>query len=610
MATSTITENTLNQLLIKDAPIPIATLDTELKFLWYSQKWTSTHNLTCNLIGENFFSVMNNIPKEFLSVLENCLSGNPCNSEGKKYIAVNGDYIWLKWHINPWKMANGEIGGIIIVLDNVTRSKNKEELLKEAQLFSRIGGWQVNLQDFKVSWTKMVNIIHEEPLDYVPKTYEECFSHFKEGEHRDKIYELSKMAITQGIPWDTEVKMITRKGNEVWIRTKGQAEFVNGKCIRIFGICQDVNERKIAELKYSEQAKRAQKATSASNVGVWEFQTKDRHTIWDDMCFKIHQVDPKKYENAYQAWASIIHPDDFNRVIDEAFWVSKGEGSGVIEYRILLPDKTVRHLKAVATFVTEQEKYNNIAIGVITDVTKEKENDKRLREYSEITSDQNDSLRNFAHMVSHDLRSHATNLSMVTGFLLDERDENEKFKLMNMLKEATESLNSTVHNLNEVVQSSSNVSEQLIPIPLKPAIDTVINNIGVLFKEKNAKTIINVAPTVEVLAIPAYLDSILLNLFTNSLRYSETNRPPILKIDVVINKKHLELTFTDNGKGIDLNKFGGKIFGMHKTFHRNKDARGVGLYITKNQLEAMGGNISVESQVGVGTTFKLIFKTQ
>lgn len=71
--------------------------------------------------------------------------------------------------------------------------------------------------------------------------------------------------------------------------------------------------------------------------------------------------------------------------------------------------------------------------------------------------------------------------------------------------------------------------------------------------------------------------------------------------------KFLELTFTDNGKGIDLEKYGATIFGMHKTFHRNKDARGVGLYITKNQVEAMGGSITVQSKVNSGTSFKILF---
>ena len=67
------------------------------------------------------------------------------------------------------------------------------------------------------------------------------------------------------------------------------------------------------------------------------------------------------------------------------------------------------------------------------------------------------------------------------------------------------------------------------------------------------------------------------------------------------------LSIQDNGLGIDLERHGHKLFGMYKTFHKNKDARGIGLFITKNQIEAMGGKIEVESQVGVGTTFNIYF---
>ena len=104
---------------------------------------------------------------------------------------------------------------------------------------------------------------------------------------------------------------------------------------------------------------------------------------------------------------------------------------------------------------------------------------------------------------------------------------------------------------------------------------------------------------------PAYLESILLNFISNSIKYAHPDRTPIITLS--FDKIKNEMKISDNGLGIDLKKYGSSLFGMYKTFHNNKDAKGIGLFITKNQIEAMGGKISIESEPNVGTTFTVYF---
>jgi signal transduction histidine kinase len=103
----------------------------------------------------------------------------------------------------------------------------------------------------------------------------------------------------------------------------------------------------------------------------------------------------------------------------------------------------------------------------------------------------------------------------------------------------------------------------------------------------------------------AYLDSILLNLITNAIKYRKKEHAPVIHISAKAEGENIVLRVIDNGSGIDLKKHGHQLFGMFKTFHGNREARGIGLFLIKNQIEAMGGSITVQSAPGEGTSFSI-----
>ena len=122
---------------------------------------------------------------------------------------------------------------------------------------------------------------------------------------------------------------------------------------------------------------------------------------------------------------------------------------------------------------------------------------------------------------------------------------------------------------------------------------------------KGVTVISSVDDTIEVNYNPAYLESILYNLISNAIRYSHSEKHSEIYIDSYFENEKTVLQISDNGIGIDLDKNGHKIFGMYKTFSNHKEAKGIGLFITKNQIDAMGGSITVESKPNLGTTFKV-----
>ena len=165
----------------------------------------------------------------------------------------------------------------------------------------------------------------------------------------------------------------------------------------------------------------------------------------------------------------------------------------------------------------------------------------------------------------------------------------------------------TLDNLNEVVAISTNVNLEKKPIVLNEKIAAAELNLSAFLKKNNARVINEVEDDVQIKVIPAYIDSILMNFITNAVKYRDPSRDPVIRLSVTKNDKYTILSIEDNGLGIDMKKYGDKLFGMYKTFHHNSDARGIGLYITKNQIEAMNGKVMVSSEVGKGTTFNIYF---
>jgi signal transduction histidine kinase len=160
-------------------------------------------------------------------------------------------------------------------------------------------------------------------------------------------------------------------------------------------------------------------------------------------------------------------------------------------------------------------------------------------------------------------------------------------------------------HLNEVINIRTNIGLVSECCNLKQYIESAQSVLSEQIA-LNEVIITNIVPNdVMVNYNPAYLESILFNIISNSIRYRHPDRKPIILIKWINENEKNILQISDNGVGIDLVKNADKIFGMYKTFTNNSDSKGIGLFITKNQIDAMGGNITVESEPNIGTTFKI-----
>ncbi|WP_178983500.1 sensor histidine kinase [Winogradskyella helgolandensis] len=242
------------------------------------------------------------------------------------------------------------------------------------------------------------------------------------------------------------------------------------------------------------------------------------------------------------------------------------------------------------------------------DITNRKKSEDKLKTLLSVAKDQNERLSSFANIVTHNLRSHSGNLSSLTDFLEEDYTflkDNDNYQL---LKRAIGNLQETVSHLTEVAKIREIEDSKMEVLNLYDFTQKATYNIIAL--AQNAEAIIYnlIDEDTCVKGIPAYLDSIILNFITNAIKYRSNKRKPIIELSSEFQDDYVVLKIKDNGLGIDLEKFGDKLFQMYNTFHYNEDAIGIGLFITKNHIESLGGKVEVESKVDEGTVFTVFFK--
>jgi len=244
--------------------------------------------------------------------------------------------------------------------------------------------------------------------------------------------------------------------------------------------------------------------------------------------------------------------------------------------------------------------------GILMDIDKYKTTEIALNKSLEITTKSNGQLKNFTHILSHNIRNHASNLQLISSLVNTETLDDEQAELFGMIKNVSQGLDATLEDLSQALK----IKESIVVSELLDFSVITNKTTGILESDINVNHArIECNFLVKRVSFPRiYLESILLNLISNAIKYRRPDVTPVIYLNSYrdINGSTV-LECRDNGLGIDLNLHGQKIFGLYKTFHDHKDAHGVGLFLVKTQVESQGGRIELESTLGEGSTFKIFF---
>jgi PAS domain S-box-containing protein len=215
-------------------------------------------------------------------------------------------------------------------------------------------------------------------------------------------------------------------------------------------------------------------------------------------------------------------------------------------------------------------------------------------------------LKDFAGIITHDVRGPAHNMKKMLEMYIDAQSEETKKTSLHLLKKISSDL---VNNLNELVHVLQVHLEKDIPYS-HCRFDQVMDSVSLQLQDtvtREKATIIKDFQVPGIYYPRIYLQSILYNLVSNSLKYHRPGVPPEIRISSFAKGDEIYLSVADNGLGIDLEVFGSMLFKFQKSFHKGFDSKGIGLYMIRNQVEELGGAISAESEVNKGSTFTVRF---
>jgi PAS domain S-box-containing protein len=299
-----------------------------------------------------------------------------------------------------------------------------------------------------------------------------------------------------------------------------------------------------------------------------------------------------------------IHPDDQDLTEKHRNNIRQGKPLLNFENRYLTKDGKTVWLSWTSTPDNDKK----LVYAVAKDITHRKKHEKQRNQLVSDLTQTNQRLKQLTYTTSHDLRSPVNNLLSVFN-LIDTSNiqDEETLELIGLLQRASKNLKKTLDNYVDDLNQEDSLNVQTTDLNIREVLDSVIQSIQSFIQDSNTTFQINLDRFETVTFNRAYLESIFLNLVTNSIKYAHPDRAPIISITTEISDGYKKLLFSDNGRGFDSEKLKGKVFGLHQKFHDHTDSKGIGLYLVYNHITNLGGKVSVESKVNEGTTFTLAF---
>ncbi len=576
----------------------------------------------------------------------------------------SGKLKWLSVRARPEQLPHGDVLWDGLMTD-ITERKQTELARRESELQLRIalnasemGTWDWNLKTKIITWSERT----EEIFGYAPGTFDGTYESFIARIHPedvDKVIQVCTLSLEKQIPCSLEYRLLLPDSTIRWVAEKG--DFLvddRGQPLRLSGVMMDITERKLAEEKLKKNEANLLTAQRIAHVGSWEFDVRSQKLSWSQEKFRIFGLDPSQPEPTYFQLIEMIHPDDraiFEQAVNQA--IAAGTSYEIV-FRIQRPNGQIRHIETKGEAIFNDSGQIIQLFGTVVDITERKQAEQETLKALQRERELSEAKSRFIAMASHEFRTPLTTIQSSADLLkryLGRLSSEKQQQHFQRISSAAQEINSMVQDvllLSEV--EAGKLQFTPAPVDLVQLCWSLVSDLQIADNHQHS---INFHPSCEAIAALTstdtqlcsnivvetdagmrdapdaenmnvlrmnateyepnqggkkgstqfFLDEKLLrytlkNLLANALKYSPQGSS--VQFDLTCHQNQAVFQIQDQGIGIPSEA----IPRLFESFYRASNVgtiqgTGLGLAIAKQCVDLHGGQITVDSCVGAGTTF-------
>lgn len=604
-------------LLLNNTEESFIILNSRLRIVTYNKAAQDRSPFFYNTELQSGLSVLDLIKEEevsdYIDLFEEVFKGREIEKESTFVDPLAIAHIYSHT-FRPLFDHQNDIFGVFITSTEITERKKlteavavNSERLKTAQKIARLGYFEYDVTSKTIFCSEEFYEILE-LTDTLQNWWE--LSAIEQIVHPDDMDVLKseiEKSLLFGNDFNLEFRLVIKDRNEKVINAIGGSEKNDaGQIVKFRVTLQDITDSKMAILALQTLESKFKSLFEHSIDGVILSNQPGLIISANPAVCTLLDYSHDEITSLSACELLDIHSPAFSKMME----IRKIE-NGAFMGEIHLKHKSGHYIPVEITSITMTDGNGNPYLStIIRDITEKKKIEKEQNALTEELLKNNQDLQQFSFITSHNLRAPVANLLSLLS-LYNKQNPADEFNglLIEKFEEATLQLNQTLNDLVNILVIKSNNNIERETISFSDIFTDVKRTIDNLLKQKNGTIEVDFLKVDEIQYNRIHLESIFLNMISNAIRYSSPDRQLEIKIRSYRTENWVVVDFSDNGLGMDLKRYGDRLFGLYQRFHNNKEGKGLGLYMTRSQVTAMGGKIEVESEPGKGTSFKIYFKS-